>query len=498
MFLRDDLGLGGGGGTVGFGRASLAPAPVRGLVERWQDRAAGIDWTPDLGARIGSAEWFRGAATCLALLAGAWCLSPGLEPRPLVGAAPPALSGGEWEEARAQSIAPIAWGSTTGRHVAAGDLVAPLAETPERPIVELTATLGEGDDLAGVLERAGVANAEAKQVTKLVSGKIALGDLKAGTRLDLVLGRRASKSVPRPLEKLAFRARFDLNLTIAREGGGLTITPQPIAIDHTPLRIEGLVGSSLYRSARAAGVPAKIVEAYLKAIASHVSLGRDVASSDRFDIIIERARAATGEVQLGKLLFAGLDQGRSKLQLVRWTEDGEEQWFAASGKGMVKQAGGGLPVAGHVTSTFGRRYHPILHYYRMHEGIDVGAPYGAPIHATSAGIVTLAGRNGGYGNFVRINIGHGMTAGFGHMSRIAVRAGQRVKAGQVIGYVGSTGLSTGPHVHYEVRRNDRPINPLSVKMVSVAQLAGADLRRFKARVASLLSVKPAETEMASR
>ena len=174
-----------------------------------------------------------------------------------------------------------------------------------------------------MLERAGVANAEAKQVSKLVAGRIALGDPKAGTRLDLVLGRRASKSVPRPLEKLTFHARFDLNLTIARTDGHLTITPQPIAIDHTPLRIQGLVGASLYRSARAAGVPAKIVEAYLKAIASHVSLGSDVGSSDRFDLVIERARAATGEVQLGKLLFAGLDQGRSKLQLVRWSEDGE-------------------------------------------------------------------------------------------------------------------------------------------------------------------------------
>jgi murein DD-endopeptidase MepM/ murein hydrolase activator NlpD len=497
LFLRDDHGLGGGGGTVTFGRALTAPAPVRGFVDELRDRAAGIDWTPDLGARIGSAEWFRGAATCIVLLAGAWFLSPGLTPRPLIGAAPAPLAGGEWDEARAQSIAPIAWGSTTGRHVAAGDLVAPLAETPERPIVTLTATLGTGDDLESALERAGVSNDDADNAAALVSRRMALGDVKPGTRLDLTLGRRASKSAPRPLEKLAFRARFDLELTVARSGGKLALTPQPIAIDHTPLRIEGLVGSSLYRSARAAGVPASIVAAYLKAIATYVSLGH-VGASDRFDIIIERDRAATGEVRLGDLLFAGLDQGRSKLQLVRWKADGEDQWFSASGKGMVKQAGGGLPVAGHITSKFGRRYHPILHYYRMHEGLDIGARYGSPIHATAAGTVTLAGRKGGYGNFVSINAGHGLSMGFGHMSRIAVHRGQHVAAGQVIGYVGSTGLSTGPHVHYEVRRGGRPVNPLSVKLTSMAQLAGADLRKFKAQVSSLLAVRPASAELAAR
>jgi hypothetical protein len=140
LFLRDDHGLGGGGGTVTFGRAVAAPAPVRGLIDRLHDSTIGIDWTPDLGSRIGSVEWFRGAATCLALLAGAWFLSPGLVPRPLIGIAPAPLAGSEWDEARAQSIAPIAWGATTGRHEAAGDLVAPLAETPERPSVDLTAT----------------------------------------------------------------------------------------------------------------------------------------------------------------------------------------------------------------------------------------------------------------------------------------------------------------------------------------------------------------------
>jgi len=497
LFLRDDHGLGGGGG-IAFGRAASAPAPVRSLIDRLHDRAITIDWTPDLGAQIGSPQWFRGAATCLVLLAGAWFLSPGLAPRPIVGAAPPAISGTQWDESRAQSISPIAWGATTGRHEAAGDLVAPLAKTPERPIVDLTATLGEGDDLIDVLHRAGVANSEAEDVAALVSRQMSLDDVKAGTRFDITLGRRASESVPRPLEKLAFRARFDLNLTISRTNGKLTLTPQPIAIDHTPLRVEGIVGSSLYRSARAAGLPAKVVESYVKAIATRVSLGSAVTSGAKFDLVVERARAATGETQLGDLVFAGLDMKGRKVELARWTLDGKDQWLNASGRGGEERQAGGLPVAGRVSSPFGRRFHPILHIWRMHEGIDVAAPYGSPIHATAPGTVVFAGRDAGYGNFVRINIGGALTTGFGHLSRIAVRRGEHVSAGEVIGYVGSTGLSTGPHVHYEVRRNNVPVNPLSISTLQVAQLSGRELRAFKAHVASLLQVKPDRTEVAAR
>lgn len=121
----------------------------------------------------------------------------------------------------------------------------------------------------------------------------------------------------------------------------------------------------------------------------------------------------------------------------------------------------GLPVqAVALTSGFGMRTHPILGTQRGHYGVDLAAPMGSPIYATSAGVVALAGWNGGYGLVVALDHGGGLETRFGHMSRIAVAPGQRVSKGQVIGYVGSTGLSTGPHVHYEVRIDGRPVNPL--------------------------------------
>lgn len=492
MFLRNDQGLelAGGGAARGlgarpFGRAPV-PKPDLGRIDRLRGAAAAIDWAPDLGAQIGSRDWWRGVATVTVLCGAVWALAPGLPP--LVGATPAPLDGIAWEEARGQAIAPLAWGGDTGRRMAANDLVAPLAEAPERPIVDLSATLGEGDDLDHVLLRAGVGRGDARAAAGLVAQAVSLGDIKPGTRIALTLGRRPAKTVARPLDKLALRARFDLALSLDRVGNGLVMTRQPIAIDATPLRIQGLVGSSLYRSARAAGAPARVVESYIKALATRLSIGRDVTAADSFDLIVEQQRAATGETRIGDLLFAGIDQGRRKVQLVRWDDAGKAAWFDASGQS-ERRGFMGMPVAGRITSSFGYRMHPLLGYLKMHKGLDIAAPYGSPIYAALDGVVQGAGRSGGYGNFVKLVHGGGLASGYGHMSRIAVARGAHVRQGQVIGYVGSTGMSTGPHLHWEVWRNGQTINPRSISFASVAALSGESLRRFKARVSGLLAVR---------
>lgn len=484
MFLRTDYGhdQAGGTATLSFGRALVIPAQLSTL-DRVRARIASTDWAPDLGSRIGSAEWWRGAATCTALIAATCALSPGLN-RTIPGSVAPALAGSEWDEARAQSIAPLAWGGSTGRRMAANDLVAPLAETPERPTLEMTATLGAGDSFTRLLQRAGVSATDAARAADLVAGAVSPDDIKPGTRIDLTLGRRPNRSVARPLDKLAFRARFDLNLALARTGDALAMTRHAIAIDNTPLRIQGLAGSSLYRSARAAGAPAKAVEAYIKAIASRISIGA-VSPSDTFDFVLRQARAATGEVQLGDLMFAGLDQRAKKTQLVKW-DDG--QWYEANGQSQ-RQGFMGMPVSGHITSNFGMRMHPLLGFMRMHKGIDIGAAWGSPIYAAIDGVVQFAGRSAGYGNFVKLNHANNIASGYGHMSRILVHPGQHVARGQQIGAVGSTGMSTGPHLHWEVWKNGVSINPRGFSFSSVATVSGEKLRAFKARVGALLSVK---------
>lgn len=468
--------------------ADAMVAPMRQTAElSWRERIAQLDLVPDLGEDIGSVRWFRGLGTLTLLSVAALALLPDFGP--IYGTQPAIATEAEFEEARAQMIMPIAYGSDSGKRMAATDAVIALAGSPERPRIELTASLGRGDSFARVLQRAGVGGSEASDVTTMVSGVTSLSDIEPGTPINIVLGTRSAKNQARPLESVAFRARFDLNLVINREGGALRLNRKPINVDDTPLRIRGTVGSQgIYRSARAAGAPAGAIQDYLKVISGRMSLSA-IRATDEFDIIVDYKRAETGEVKVGNLLYAGVDRdGKSPIQMLKWSNGDNSQWFEASGVGESKGALS-RPVNGPVTSGFGGRRHPILGYVRMHSGLDFKAGYGQPIFAVTDGVVAYAGRKGGYGNFVQLNHGGGLASGYGHMSRIAARAGSRVRRGQIIGYVGSTGLSTGPHLHYELYRNGRPVNPNSVKFTQRAQLGGSDLARFKGTLQRLKSVK---------
>ena len=490
MYQFNEIGGGSGSGTAALSLDSAvfrpaAPRPVFGQKVGALRRPAGdFDLVVDLGQRIGSAEWFRGFATCAALCYAAWSLGPTMAPLPGVSPAP--LSEIQFEEARSLAIAPLAFGADTGRRMAPTDAVEPLPESPERPIIDLRATLGRGDGFVRVLERAGVGRAEADRVAALIGEALPVADIRPGTVMDLTLGRRPNRRVARPLERLALRARFDLRLEMARVDGALVLTRIPIAVDDTPLRIQGRVGASLYRSARAAGVPARIVESYIRTLTTQISVPSGLNSDDRFDIIIAHRRAATGETETGQLLYAGLERAAGRdLQMMPWTSDGRTQWFEASGVG---RESGGLqqPVPGRITSNYGLRMHPILGYSRMHRGLDFRAAHGTPILAAADGRITGAGWAGGYGRQVRISHSGGLATSYSHMSRIAVRRGATVRRGQVIGYVGSTGLSTGPHLHYEMYRAGRTINPRSVRFTTRAQLAGSELASFRSRLRSLL------------
>jgi murein DD-endopeptidase MepM/ murein hydrolase activator NlpD len=485
--IRPDSG--GGAAAPAF---DSAPRP-RSFGSRAAARQRDFDLVVDLGSRIGSRTWFRGAFTCTALCCAAWWVAPGFDPIPAASAAP--LSDAHFAQARSLAISPLALGADTGRRMAPTDAVEPLLDTPERPTVELNATIGEGDGFVRALERAGVAQREADAVAALVAAAVPLDQIKAGTAVAITLGRRPDRTVARPLNALSLRARFDLKLTVKRAGGKLALTRTPISVDSTPLRIQGFVGTSLYRSARAAGAPARAVEAYIRALASQTNIG-GLVSDDRFDIILDHRRAATGEAETGRLLYAGLDRDSGKdLRLMQWEEGGRAEWYEASGvgreSGMLQR-----PVPGTVSSNFGMRFHPILGYTRMHKGVDFRAGYGPPILAATDGKVIAAGRAGGYGNQVRLAHAGGLVTSYSHMSRMVAQPGASVRQGQVIGYVGSTGLATGPHLHYELLKNGVPINPASVKFVSRAQLSGGDLTAFRSRLKTLLSVKPGAARMA--
>ena len=486
--------------TEKAGRASRKIIPARGFAQRYDQwkiaagkRFAKLDLTPDLGENIGSRRWFRGLGTMVALGAVAFAFWPDFAPLEARVAMP--QDERVQDEFRSQMIMPLALGADSGRRMGPTEKVIPLAHAPERPQIEVLATLAPGDSFATMLRRAGVSATDIGQVSALVADAMPVAEIAPGTQIDIVLGRRPAPNSPRPLDALKFRARFDLELEVGRQnvdpatgiGGPLSLQRNIIRVDDTPLRIRGQVGSSLYRSMRAAGVPASAVQDYIKALDAQIDLDREVGSADEFDIIIAYRRAATGERQAGQLLYAGVDRGGSpRTQLMRWGKDGA--FFEASGVGEQRN---GLvsPVPGGISSNFGMRRHPILGYKRMHSGMDFRARYGTPIVAVTDGRVTGAGRMGGCGNAVRINHDGGLSTRYCHMSRMAVSSGQMVRRGQVIGYVGSTGLSTGPHLHYEMYRGGKAINPASVKFVTRAQLSGTELIDFKRQLIRLKDIE---------
>jgi murein DD-endopeptidase MepM/ murein hydrolase activator NlpD len=473
------------GGDAGLLRRANRAAAAR--LQRMADRLAGGDIAVDLGDRIGSPHWWRGLAT-LGVLVGAG-FSLGQQVPVLPGVAP-LPSPEARQERRVDAMAPLALGSATGQRVPPTRMVTRLAEPPERPRIALVARTG-ADGLAGALGRAGLSREDLEAVLALVRPHVDPARLRGGTELALVMGRRETRTVPRPLEELGFRAAFDLRLEVLRgEDGALRLNPVPIAVDDTPLRITGEVGRSLHRSARAAGVPPAILADYLRQIGHVLDIQREVGARDRFDIIIAHRRAETGETEMGRLLFAGLRSDRRDIRLMRWGDKGE--FFRETGEA-ARQGLMRTPVDGaRLSSGFGMRTHPILGFSRLHRGVDFAAPTGTPVLASAAGRVLRAGWGGGYGNTIDIDHGRGIVTRYAHLARMDVRPGQQVTQGQRIGAVGSTGLSTGPHLHYEVIRDGVPVDPRSNRLlVQGPVLAGAELQRFRGEMDRLLAVRVA-------
>jgi len=436
----------------------------------------------DLAENPFSSDWWRGAATFAALLLYSIVLRPSLGPLPAGTPQMPTAVAEQWD---ATGVGSLSEGSTTGLRMAANARVEPIESAPERAFVDLFATVGR-DGLARSLARIGAETGDAIQVESLVRGEG--GRVLAGTGVSVTLGRKNGAGL-RPIEKVVVRTGLDMRMAIERGELGLTLRKLPIAVDNRPLRIRGRAGGGLYWALRAAGASGQSAADYLKALATQIDVGA-IAPDDRFDLVLANRHTATGENFPGPLLYAGLERsGQRSLQLIAWSIGGKSSWVDAANNQPVQASNAMIwPINARITSTFGMRYHPILHFARMHKGIDFGAAWGTPIHAAADGQVASAGWAGGYGEQVKINHGGGLATSYNHMSRMIVAPGMPVHQGQVIGYVGTTGLSTGAHLHYEVLRNGVQVNPMSVRMTSAPAIDPSMTEAIKARLKALLSV----------
>jgi murein DD-endopeptidase MepM/ murein hydrolase activator NlpD len=356
-----------------------------------------------------------------------------------------------------------------------------------------------GETLAGLLSRAGAGSAEANAAMSSIRDVYDPRRLRPGQEVSLVFDR-AGDDVR--LTGLAFRSEPGVSVTANRMAeGGFAARQVLMPLTFEIARIAARVQTSLYATALDLGATDREVAALADAFAYDVDFQRDVRPGDEFELVFERFYDDEGNtVRTGELLFVGLETRRGDRAFYQFLAPGDTRpdWYDADGKSarrfLMK-----TPINGaRLSSGFGMRRHPILGFSRMHQGTDFAAPIGTPILAAGDGVVVRAGPYSSFGNYVRIRHANGYETAYAHMSRFArgTRAGAQVRQGDVIGYVGSTGRSTGPHLHYEVLLRGRQINPMTLRVANGRNLEGRALELFmieRARIDTLRQVRGDET-----
>lgn len=343
-----------------------------------------------------------------------------------------------------------------------------------------------GDDLAAALAAEGLDRSDALDAARAIAS--AGGPAPLDSRVTVSWARRGGWSSPR-LTGVVFRTGPASVTVLSRTAdGGFRVRFSEEAVRMETAVAAGRIRGSLFSSAVFAGADERVVGEALALFSRRIDFERDLDEGGRFRLVFDRQVTDDGRtIAAGALLFAEVDAVDGPARFYRYERDGRVGWFDAQGRDMR----GFLlrtPVDGaRITSGFGMRQHPILGYTRMHQGVDFGASTGTPVLAAGDGVVVESGWKGGYGNWVRIRHAGGWETGYGHLSAYArgLRPGARVRQGQVVAFVGNTGQSTGPHLHYEIWRDGDRVNPLSVRPAQGVQLAGADLSAFQARRARI-------------
>ena len=244
--------------------------------------------------------------------------------------------------------------------------------------------------------------------------------------------------------------------------------------------VEGSIKSNLYSSAIQSGMEPNIIIEFARIFGFEVDFQRDIRKGDKFQVMYERyLDDRNKKVKTGKILYAYLDVNNQKIKLYRFGEKNNYDFYDKLGKS-IRKALMKTPINGaRLSSPFGKRKHPILGFTKHHNGTDFAAPTGTPIMASGNGTVIKAGWCGNGGNCVRIRHNSSYTTGYGHLSKFATKTGRRVRQGQIIGYVGNTGMSTGPHLHYTVKYNGKFINSQKLKLPSGKILKGKERKLFE-------------------
>ena len=378
-------------------------------------------------------------------------------------------------------------------------------ELPER--IYKSVEIKRGDTLMDVMVKAGASRQEAHAAITALTVVFDPRRLRPGHQLNLIFEPPVDAAEEAPqaakLISLAFDENVERQVLASLGPDGFVGQEIKHLLERRLNRAELTIEDSLYLAAERAGLPARVIIALIHLYSFDVDFQRDIQPGDTFELFYETFHSDDGGfARSGEILYASLRTGGTTLPLYRFEmNDGEIDYFNDKGHS-VRKALMKTPIDGaRLSSRFGRRKHPILGYTRMHKGIDFAAPTGTPVMAAGSGTVKFAGRKGGYGKYINIRHNSDYSTAYAHLSGYArgIRSGKRVRQGQIIGYVGSTGRSTGPHLHYEILRNGRQINPLGLKLPTGKKLKGEELAAFETerdRLAGLYQATPKVEDMA--
>lgn len=369
--------------------------------------------------------------------------------------------------------------------------------------VHLALTVSSGDTLMGLLLEQDIPRKDAFAAIEALRPVFDPRNIRPGVTLDVTLRPALGNTVT--FEGLQFEPAVGTTVALARdEAGSFAAEKQAAPMVHHVVRHDGVIESSLFEAGAKAGASNRALAELIRIFSYDVDFQRDVRKGDQFEVFYEQVYTEDGRlVRTGDILYAGMTLSGDTVSLYRFEDaDGFVNYYNEKGEG-VRKALLRTPINGaRLSSGFGMRRHPILGYSKMHKGVDFAAPTGTPIYAAGDGIVERANRFGGYGNYVRIRHNGSYKTAYGHMSRFGkgIGAGKRVKQGQVIGYVGSTGRSTGAHLHYEILKDDQHVNPMKVRFPSGKTLEGSDLAAFQQerdRITLAFQNTPSGTKLAS-
>ena len=349
-----------------------------------------------------------------------------------------------------------------------------------------------GETMKQSLLRLGLAPVEAEQAVHVMSEVFDTVNIKAGLAFQAAVARPLDHRGPVRLIRLSMRTGPATAISVSRTfDGALSLHQTEETIRSETTVAQGRMSDSLYASAVAAGATPELTAQVVKLFSHKLDFSRDIHPDDEFRLVFDRQVTEAGRtVEAGDLLYAEIGAKGQNTRFYRFKASGtaDAQYFDEDGKnirGFLLRT----PLDGaHVTSGFGMRMHPILGFTKMHTGIDFGAPIGTPVFAAGDGVVKEARWAGGYGRWLQIQHNGAWATGYGHLSGWTVHEGERVHQGQVVAYVGSTGRSTGPHLHYEVIFDGQKINPTGAKVPQGTILGGRELVAFKAEKARIDTV----------